>query len=673
MVTQFEQMFSNPRQEAVVHRAWESFLRGDGRARDSLRALVDSSWQRCLQANVDPNRQQGPQPLAAPELVALLDHRSDMLEASGPVMAQARDFLSETGSIMLLADIAGTILSSEGDTRAQDSAESILLIPGATWSESLAGTNAIGTALAVGQPVQIHSSEHFCAGIKEWTCSAMVVRHPLDGDVVGVVDVSGLSDTYNPQSLALAVTTAGRIESRMKLVELERRYRLLDQVLGRWNTRLGDALILFDRRGSLLKANERAQSVRLEGGLLTDLSALRRIPALASGWTQRDQNPLPPWIRQEWLEPVVIDGEHVGTLLAIPGAPHAASRPVQSVAPVAQPRLPAGRDGDSFAHIVSADAGMRDVLDRARLLARSQARAPVLLLGETGVGKEEFASGIHAGQGPYVALNCGGLSRELLVSELFGYTEGAFTGARKGGMVGKVEAAHGGTLFLDEIGEMPPDLQPQLLRVLEQGEFYRLGENTPRKVQFRLIAATHRDLRQEVAAGRFRMDLYYRIAVTTLRIPPLRQRPDDIPALARHFLQRNLQQQGLPQAPLSLQALDRMRAYAWPGNVRELRNVIECAVLMDTRNAAGEYEVTLEMHPFEAVATHEGLETVAPAPVWSMAEGEEVMLTRAVRASQGNLTEAARRLRIAKSTLYAKMERLGLTREAILGSGADRR
>jgi hypothetical protein len=161
--------------------------------------------------------------------------------------------------------------------------------------------------------------------------------------------------------------------------------------------------------------------------------------------------------------------------------------------------------------VLTRDAGHAGLLDKARVLAASQ--APVLLQGETGAGKEAFARGLHGGRGgAFVALNCGGLSRELLASELFGYAEGAFTGARKGGMVGKIEAAEGGTLFLDELGELPLDMQPQLLRVLEQGTLYRLGETQPRQVRFRLVAATHRDLRQEVAAGRFRMDLYYRIA-----------------------------------------------------------------------------------------------------------------------------------------------------------------
>ncbi|WP_297471593.1 sigma-54 factor interaction domain-containing protein, partial [Acidithiobacillus sp.] len=173
----------------------------------------------------------------------------------------------------------------------------------------------------------------------------------------------------------------------------------------------------------------------------------------------------------------------------------------------------ASEDGevDAFAGIITSDTAMQAIIAKARQIAR--AKASVLLLGETGVGKEKFARGIHGTAGaPFIVLNCGGLSRELLASELFGYADGAFTGARKGGMAGKIEAADGGTLFLDEIGEMPLDMQPHLLRVLEQGEVYRLGETTPRKVDFHLIAATHRDLRQEVAGGRFRMDLYYRIA-----------------------------------------------------------------------------------------------------------------------------------------------------------------
>ena len=289
----------------------------------------------------------------------------------------------------------------------------------------------------------------------------------------------------------------------------------------------------------------------------------------------------------------------------------------------------------------------------------------MLLLGETGVGKEEFARGIHeaspSAAGTYVALNCGGLSRDLLASELFGYAEGAFTGARKGGLMGKIEAADGGTLFLDEIGEMPLDLQLHLLRVLEEGKLYRLGENTPRKVNFRLVAATHRNLREEVAAGRFRMDLYYRVAVTTLHLPPLRERGEDIAPLAELFLERFTTAHRTGPRCLDPDVLARLHAYPWPGNVRELRNAIESMVLMSDGELIGVDALPPELapRPGDTLPLH----GVAPTPaqaVCSMAEGELELIRRAIAATGGNLTGAARQLGVAKSTLYLKLKRYGL-------------
>ena len=211
--------------------------------------------------------------------------------------------------------------------------------------------------------------------------------------------------------------------------------------------------------------------------------------------------------------------------------------------------LPAARrepTADAFARLITADPQLLDAIAKARQLARG--RTPVLLLGETGVGKEEFARGIHgASSGPYVALNCGGLSRELLASELFGYAEGAFTGARKGGMAGKIEAASGGTLFLDEIGEMPADMQPNLLRVLEQGEIYRLGENTPRRVNFRLVGHAPRpaqgDRRRPLPHGPVLPHRGDQPAHPAAARPPGRHR-----GLARHFLERFRREQGSPPA-----------------------------------------------------------------------------------------------------------------------------
>jgi len=654
------QLFSNPGDEPAVMTAWESFIGGDERAIESLRALVDSSWQRCVHAQVDPRTRSGPQPLSDQDLYLLRERQRQLIEASAPVMACARDFLSETGTLMALADASGTIMATEGDVRALGSAETIRLMPGVAWSEDLCGTNAIGTALAMGEPVQIHSAEHFCEGIKRWTCSATVLRHPLDGEILGVLDVSGLSGTYSRQTLALVVTAASRIEHRLATGEMERRYRLLDHAVNRLAAAGRDGVVLFDHRGCPIRANEHAPLLIASVGGEIDLGAARRLPGLAAGrpGRQPSRSALPAWIDPQWIEPLIVKGEQLGTLLIVPAPGTRAMAP--SPPTVREPSAPRG---DAFDALVTGDATLLEVIGKARQLARS--RVPVLLLGETGVGKEEFARGIHgAGAGPYVALNCGGLSRELLASELFGYADGAFTGARKGGMVGKIEAAHGGTLFLDEIGEMPLDMQPNLLRVLERGEIYRLGENTPRRVSFRLIAATHRDLRQEIAQGRFRMDLYYRIAVTTLRIPALRQRKGDIARLARHFLERFRREQGLEAGAIDDEATRALESYAWPGNVRELRNLIEGAVLLSegatlTRDA-------LPREFLESLANIGDSPHAAPGGVCSIAEGEESLIRRAIGASGGNLTLAARQLHIAKSTLYVKMQRYAISRDTVM-------
>ncbi|MCB1928613.1 MAG: sigma-54-dependent Fis family transcriptional regulator [Rhodocyclaceae bacterium] len=641
-----ERRFSEPGNDTAVMAAWERFLDGSGRPDDALRSLVEGSWQRCRDHNVDPDKRSAPPPVGESRLESLRNTHAELLQAGAPVMACARDFLAETGTVMALADTQCTILSMEGDTRTRGSAENIHLLPGVAWSERICGTNAIGTALAVGEPVQIHSAEHYCAGIKRWTCSAMVIRHPNDGEILGVVDVSGLSETYNRQSLALVVTTANRIESRLKMRETELRLRLVESALPYWNSTT-DSVVLFDRRGYPVKANGNAQVALAALGADLDLARPRRIPALA---LDGDPSALPAWMRPEWLAPVIEHAEHIGTLLILP-LPSIGRTPRSDRDEHDEP-LP------GFGHIVTGDAKLEAVIRKAGQLARS--KVPVLLLGETGVGKEEFAQGIHRaspiGSGPFVPVNCGGLSRELLASELFGYAEGAFTGARRGGMVGKIEAADGGSLFLDEIGEMPLDLQPHLLRVLEKGEIYRLGENTPRKVDFRLVAATNRDLRQEVADGRFRMDLYYRVAVTSIRIPALRDRDGDIRLLTDLFLGHFSQRHQVPCPRIDPAVHQSLAGYAWPGNVRELRNVVENMLLVSDGRRIGRHDLPPEFDDDASTSDT----TAATAHGGRLSEAESECIRQAIASSGGNLTEAARQLAIAKSTLYQKLRDYGL-------------
>jgi transcriptional regulator of acetoin/glycerol metabolism len=667
------QMFSNPVNDAGIMSAWERFLSGGGTPSDSLRYLIDVSWQRCVRAQVDPRRGEAPPPLSDDTLRSLREAYGELLTSSAPVMAHARNFLAETGTVMALTDPSGMILSLEGDPATIAAAESIHLLAGANWNEVICGTNAIGTALEIGQPVQIHSAEHFCVGIKRWTCSATVIRHPHDREILGVIDVSGLSESYSRHSLALVVTTASRIENRLATREMERRYRLLECCLKQLSGDPSDGVVVFDHRGYPAKGNDKAEVALTAQGSGFSLSSPRRISALAvstadaPGAIGRD---LPAWIRSEWLEPVIDNGERIGTVLTIPlprrcgVGPGAANRANAQATTEAE---------TSFAGLIGSDPSLLESAHKARQLAKSN--VPVLLLGETGAGKELFAQGIHqssrAKDGPFVALNCGGLSRELLASELFGYSDGAFTGARRGGVIGKIEAANGGTLFLDEIGEMPLDLQPHFLRVLEQGEIYRLGENSPRKTGFRLVAATHRDLRGDVAAGRFRMDLFYRVAVTSVRVPPLRDRKGDIRILAEHFMKRFASEHSLGAVYLEEAVVACLEAYAWPGNVRELRNVIESILLMSHGECLGVDTLPAEIQRRASGGCGQPAEEVTQPQRTTLEASEEQLIRQAIGAAHGNLALAARSLGIAKSTLYLKVKKYVMDR-TLLDSRAQR-
>ena len=300
-------------------------------------------------------------------------------------------------------------------------------------------------------------------------------------------------------------------------------------------------------------------------------------------------------------------------------------------------------------------------VQQAKRLAK--APIPVLLQGETGVGKELFARAMHeegkTQNGEFVALNCGGLSRDLLAGELFGHVEGAFTGARRGGMPGKIEAANGGTLFLDEIGEMPIDLQPMFLRVLQESEICRVGETRPRKVNFRLIAATNRDLSQEVAEGRFRMDLYYRISSMTLTIPPLRERKGDVSLLAVNIFTHLLEQHSGGERRLSNSLLELLEKHSWPGNIRELSNLITATFFLSDQDELGPGDL-----PKDFIAAN--AETVNDRDSNPLDLAEKDVITRAIREQGGNLTKVAKELNIAKSTLYIKLKKYGLQRPQAL-------
>jgi DNA-binding NtrC family response regulator len=302
--------------------------------------------------------------------------------------------------------------------------------------------------------------------------------------------------------------------------------------------------------------------------------------------------------------------------------------------------------------------GKSRVLEQAKAQARKVAPtdATVLLLGETGTGKELFAQAIHTeskrGNKPFVALNCSAFSRDLLESELFGHKAGAFTGAVKD-KKGLIEEANTGTLFLDEIGELHPELQAKLLRVLETGEFIKVGDTKPTKVQVRIIAATNRNLEEEVAQGHFREDLFYRLNVFSVSLPPLRERKEDIRVLAAYFIPFFAHKTNKQIRDISPAFLDHLEAHKWKGNVRELKNVIERAVILSEGAALNTYNLPPELQS----------NTPSGENNFSLATAEKCHIVKMLHYTGGNKAQAARLLDIGLATLYRKMEEYGLKKE----------
>jgi two-component system NtrC family response regulator len=312
-----------------------------------------------------------------------------------------------------------------------------------------------------------------------------------------------------------------------------------------------------------------------------------------------------------------------------------------------------------FESIAGSSKALLRVLDQAARVA--QRDATVLILGETGTGKELVARAIHhnsrRSHHPFIPINCGAIPADLVESELFGYSRGAFTGALTS-KSGRIESADGGTLFLDEVGELPLNTQVKLLRVLQQGEIAKLGENAPVKVDVRIIAATHRDLSAMVEDGAFREDLYYRLAVIPLKIPPLRERREDIPGLIEALLHRIRERHTLPEIRLSPNVQQRLISYSWPGNVRQLENILERLLVLSSGDL-----ITIDDLPEELIspsATSAALWPNLPEEGLSLEEIERELISRALDKFQGNQTQAARYLDISRRTLIYRMEKHGL-------------
>ena len=642
--------------ERATMRAWEDFLSDEPRsARDPIhlshvRSLIHDSWYRSATGGINAQGIEAPLSSDRDEIEYLTRANAELLSAARRSFASLGQLLDGTGAMLVLADSDGVLIDAIGGK----------------WNEGAVGTNGIGTALWTGEPTFVHAAEHFCAGIKSWTCAGAPIRDPLDGKIIGVVDLSGYSPIFRPHNTALVAATARQIEKALAEQQQEQRTRLLEAFISSApGYRRKDGLVIIDHRGRAVYRNNLPDGEAPEminGSIETGRG--RWLMNLPSSGSEVDiAKALPAHLRSCHITPLKLDGDLRGAALVFPSTP-----PVSSVAVIHREADTHLRD--AAAMIVGESEPLLAAIDVACRVARSNSVASLLVEGETGVGKELFARLVHAGSrrtpnDPFIAMNCGAITRDLFGSELFGHVAGAFTGASREGKPGVFELANGGVLSLDEIGELPLEIQPFLLRVLEERVVHRIGDSRGRPVDVRLVASTNRDLKQEVAAGRFRRDLYYRIGAVSIVVPPLRERGEDVLLLTEHFNRQIATASGEAPLEFSQEALDAMLAYRWPGNVRELKNVIGRLHILARGRDIGLHDLPEEITTSgseEGTSAGSGNAVSPDESEGTLADAERQAMKNALASEGGNLSRVARRLGISRPTLYRKLEQYGIRR-----------
>lgn len=602
------------------------FFEGETLPDNSVPGPILHSWRRCLGLGLSAARLRLPDKLDAASLGSRQQENADWLQLARPAIDALFDSVVDDGHVVIVADRHGVILDQMGHPAFLDRAERVALLPGMDWREDVRGTNAIGTALVLGGPVRVRGSEHYLERNRQLSCTAGAIVSP-QGELLGVVDVSGLPRKLGDAQQQQVQAAVRHIEQRLFDEQAASLFELRFAPDAATLTTPRCARLGFDEDGVLRAANRAALAAL---GLDWPALGLSRFAALAG-------QSLEHWLSRHGIG--VASLRHGGQLYSarlLPPAPRHAT-PARTAADA--PAVRASRAADSKPGRHDAGALPDGLLQRGQRLL--EADIPVLILGETGVGKERFVQALHAASSragaPLVAVNCAAIPEGLIEAELFGYEEGAFTGARKQGARGRLREADGGILFLDEIGDMPASLQARLLRVLQERLVVPLGGGIGQKVDVRIVAATHRNLEHEVAAGRFRADLYYRLGHYPLRLPPLRERGDVAQIAANLLAQHGGARRGVT---LSAALADFIRRYPWPGNLRQLDNLLKTLLaLVDDGTELGLAHLPDTLR-----------EQQAPAPAASSGQ-----LTQLLQQHGGNASAAARALGISRSTFYRRL------------------
>ncbi len=591
------------------------------------------------------------------ELQEIFSQNKFMMDSASPFLKQLYDYVKGTGFFLELVDRNGIILTIIGDDDIVRSSERVGMTVGTNMSIKTAGTNAISLVLEEDVSCQLRGIDHYFDIFNNYTCSGAPI-HNEDGELIGCINLTGWKTEVHKHTMGLVVAAVNSIENQMKNTKNEKKLKQAYKYTKTIMNSIDEGIVTINDDGNILFINENACKIlnSEENSILNknfsefisdENEIIRKI------LTERNLENYETIIKSS-RKKILVESHQIyeednnvnGSVLLL--------KDIKKVMKLVD-RYAQMNAKYTFDQIIGGSPMVKSIKEYAMNVADGP--STVLIEGESGTGKELFAQAIHnysrRRKYPFVAINCGAIPKDLIESELFGYVEGAFTGARKGGYLGKFAIADKGTLFLDEISEMPIHIQVHLLRAIQEGQITRIGDTKPIDIDLRIIAATNKNLREEVDKGTFRKDLYYRLNVIPIELPPLRERKGDIELLINHFIEKKANLLGKEKPQIKKETIEKLKSYEWPGNIRELENTIERIVNLNE-------ELILVDSTFETKDEDETPKKKNKIPICSLKELEKMAIEQTMELCDYNYSATAKKLGLNRTTLYNKIKKYNI-------------
>lgn len=589
------------------------------------------------------------------ELDNILDKNKELILVATPFINRLYNFVRGSGFFAVLCDRQGCILNVIGDEKILDEASKLKMITGAYMDEAHIGTNAMSLVISEQIPVQISGKEHFIYAYHKWTCSAAPIKD-INGDIIGSIDLTGYIGNAHPHTLGMVVAAADAIEKMLKINKYNLMLEISKKRLETTFNSISLGILTCNLIGNIVTMNK--QAAKIFGYREHEMRKMK-ISDFIQNWDEIIEHLK---VKGNFIDEDIYINTKINklqyTLTLYPI--YDSEMKIEEITIILHElkksrkfsgKILSGQATYTFEQVVGKNEKFIKTVAYAKKI--SDSKSTVLITGESGTGKEVFAQAIHnysiRKDEPFIAVNCGAIPRTLIESELFGYEDGAFTGAKKGGNAGKFEIADGGTVFLDEIGEMPTDMQVKLLRVIEAGVITRIGSSIEIPIDVRIIAATNKNLKNEVENSNFRKDLYYRLNVLPIYLPPLRERSEDIPELINYYMEKIAQKLNKHSVNICDEYMKYLIAYDWPGNVRELENVIELMINSE------EHQINFNDKVDEVQKNTVNLNTNI-----SLELMQKQHIIKVLKDVKGNITLAANILEIGRNTLYRKIGKFNI-------------